>query len=165
MVLGDGRIITGSYDTKVYVSDDGGGALYSLTDSNAIIKVLFESTNGDLIVGNANGKLFRYDTNTWNVETFTLPHGKAISSIQQYDNSTYAIGSKSGHLSIVDVSTFSEQNTLVATGYSVGSFQDSTTAIYLATTTPTSSKIYLFDVDTDGDGVTDRLDAFPAEPT
>ena len=165
MVLGDGRIITGSYDTKVYVSDDGGGALYSLTDSNAIIKVLFEDSNGDLIVGNANGKLFRYDTNTWNVETLTLPHGKAISSIQQYDNSTYAIGSKSGHLSIVDVSTFSEQNTLVATGYSVGSFQDSTTAIYLATTTPTSSKIYLFDVDTDGDGVTDRLDAFPAEPT
>ena len=41
-VLTDGRIITGSYDTKIYVSDDGGGALGTLTDSNAIIKVLFE---------------------------------------------------------------------------------------------------------------------------
>jgi len=165
MILDDGRIVTGSYDTKVYISDDGGGLINSLTDSNSIIKVLFEDSNGDLIVGNTNGKLFRYDTNTWAVETLTLPHGKAISSIQQYDNSTYAIGSKSGHISIVDVSTFSEQNTLVATGYSIGSFQDYTTAIYLATTTPTSSKIYLFDVDTDGDGVTDRLDVFPTEPT
>ncbi|MCS5533982.1 MAG: hypothetical protein NZ736_06980, partial [Candidatus Poseidoniaceae archaeon] len=165
MVLDDGRIITGSYDTKVYVSDEYGGSLYSLTDSNAIIKVLFEDSNGDLIVGNANGNLFRYDTNSWDVETLTLSHGKAISSIQQYDNSTYAIGSKNGHITIVDVSTFSEQNTLVATGYSIGSFQDYTTAIYLATTTPTGSKIYLFDVDTDGDGVTDRLDVFPTEPT
>ncbi len=165
MVLDDGRVITGSYDTKVYVSDDGGGLLYSLTDSTAIIKVLFEDSNGDLIVGTANGKLFRYDTNSWDVEILSLSHGKAISSIQQYDNSTYAIGSKSGHLSIVDVSTFSEQNTLVATGYTIGSFQDYTTAIYLASTTPTSSKIYLFDVDSDGDGVTDRLDEFPTEST
>jgi hypothetical protein len=54
-VLNDGRIITGSYDTKVYVYDDGGSMLYSLTDSNAIIKVLFEDSNGDLIVGTANG--------------------------------------------------------------------------------------------------------------
>jgi len=165
MVLDDGRVITGSYDTKVYVSDDGGGALYSLTDSNAIIKVLFEDSNGDLIVGTNNGKLFRYDTNTWDVETLSLSHGKAISSIQQYDNSTYAIGSKSGHLSIVDVSTFSEQNTLTATGYTIGSLQDYTTAIYLASTTPTSSKIYLFDIDSDSDGVTDRLDAFPTDST
>ena len=165
MVLDDGRVITGSYDTKVYVSDDGGGALYSLTDSNAIIKVLFEDSNGDLIVGTNNGKLFRYDTNTWDVETLSLSHGKAISSIQQYDNSTYAIGSKSGHLSIVDILTFSEQNTLTATGYTIGSLQDYTTAIYLASTTPTSSKIYLFDIDSDSDGVTDRLDAFPTDST
>jgi hypothetical protein len=41
MVLDDGRVIAGSYDTKVYVSDDGGGPLYSLTDSTAIIKVLW----------------------------------------------------------------------------------------------------------------------------
>ena len=165
MVLDDGRVITGSYDTKVYVSDEYGGALYSLTESNAIIKVLFEDSNGDLIVGNANGNLYRYDTNNWNVETLTLSHGKAISHIQQYDNSTYAIGSKNGHLSLVDVTTFSEQNTLTAAGYSIGSVQDYTTAVYLATTTPTSSKVYLFDIDSDSDGVTDRLDDFPSDST
>ena len=164
-VLNDGRIITGSYDTKVYVYDDGGSALYSLTDSNAIIKVLFEDSNGDLIVGTANGKLLRYNTTSWSFESLTLSHGKAISSIQQYDNLTYAIGSKSGHLSIVDVTTFSEQNTHVATGYVIGSLQYYTTAIYVASTTPTSSKIYLFDIDSDSDGVTDRLDKFPTEPT
>ena len=164
-VLNDGRIITGSYDTKVYVYDDGGSMLYSLTDSNAIIKVLFEDSNGDLIVGTANGKLLRYNTTSWAVESLTLSHGKAISSIQQYENSTYAIGSKSGHLSIVDVLTLSEQNTHVATGYVIGSLQYYTTAIYVASTTPTGSKIYLFDIDSDSDGVTDRLDKFPNEPT
>jgi len=164
-VLNDGRLIAGSYDTKVYVSDEGGSALYSLTDSNAIIKVLFEDSNGDLIVGTANGRLLRYNTTSWAFESLTLSHGKAISSIQQYDNSTYAIGSKSGHLSIVDVTTFSEQNTHIATGYVIGSLQYYTTAIYVASTTPTSSKIYLFDIDSDSDGVTDRLDKFPNEPT
>ena len=164
-VLNDGRLIAGSYDTKVYVSDEGGSALYSLTDSNAIIKVLFEDSNGDLIVGTANGRLLRYNTTSWAFESLTLSHGKAISSIQQYVNSTYAIGSKSGHLSIVDVTTFSEQNTHIATGYVIGSLQYYTTAIYVASTTPTSSKIYLFDIDSDSDGVTDRLDKFPNEPT
>lgn len=165
LVLDDGRIIAGSYDSKVYVSDDGGGALYSLTESSAIINVLFEDSNGNLLVGTANGMLIRYDTNTWNAETLSLPHGKAITSIQQYDNSTYAIGSKSGHLSIVDVSTFSHQNTLTATGYVIGSLQDYTTAVYVASTTPSSSKIYLFDLDSDSDGVTDRLDKFPTDST
>lgn len=164
-VLSDGRIVLGAYDKKTYISDNDGTPLTTLTDSTSIINVAMEDHNGDLLIGTANGNLYRYDTNSWAVETLSLSHGSSIVSLEEFDNSTYHIGTQNGKLTQVDVSGFTEGDTYDSTGRVVGSMQVYTGEIYIVTSTPTLSKIRLYDLDTDGDGVTDQTDAFPLEFT
>tara|TARA_B110000444_G_scaffold256134_1_gene291888 strand:+ start:17039 stop:19552 length:2514 start_codon:yes stop_codon:yes gene_type:complete len=164
-VLSDGRVVVGAYDKKVYVSGNDGTFLRTLTDSTAIVNTVMEDHNEDLIVGTANGKLFRYNTTSWTVETLSLTHGSSIVSIEEFDNSTYHIGTQNGRLTQVDVTGFSEGETYASSGRVIGSLQAFTGELYIVTSTATSSKIRLYDLDTDGDGVTDQVDLFPFEFT
>ena len=164
-ILSGGRIVLGSYDTKVYIVDNQGVSLVSLTDSNAIVNAVLEDHNGDLLVGTANGKLFRYNTDSWSVETLSLSHGKSIVSIEEFDNSTYHMGTQDGKLTQVQVLTFAEGSTYASSGRVIGSQQEFSGELYIVTSTTLSSKIRLYDLDTDGDGFTDQNDAFPLEFT
>ena len=164
-VLSDGRIVIGAYDKKVHISDNDGTSLTTLSESTAIVNVVMEDHNGDLLVGTANGKLFRYDTSSWAVETLSLTHGSSIVSIEEFDNSTYHIGTQNGKLTQVDVAGFSEGQTYTSSGRVIGSLQSFTGEVYIVTSTSTLSKIRLYDLDTDGDGVTDQVDVFPLEFT
>ena len=86
-----------------YVSGNDGTVLRTLTDSTAIVNAVMEDHNGDLLVGTANGKLYRYDTDSWAVETLSLAHGASIVSLEEYDNSTYHVGTQNGKLTQVGV--------------------------------------------------------------
>ena len=163
-VLSDGRIAIGAYDKKVYIfSNQGGTSLTTLTESTSIVNSLLEDHNGDLLVGTSNGKLFRYNTSTWTYETLTLSHGYSVVSLDEFDNMTYHVGTQNGELSLVDVSSFTEQNSYSSSGRVVGSFQAFTGEVYIVTSFTSFSKIRLYDLDSDGDGYTDQLDAFPLE--
>jgi hypothetical protein len=165
-IISGGRLVLGSYDSNVYIaSSEDGLILATLSDSNAIINDVLEDHNGDLLVGTANGNLFRYDTNSWAVETLSLSHGKSIISLEEYNNLTYHIGTQNGKLTQVQVSTFTEGSTYSSSGRVVGSTQEFSGELYIVTSFTASSKIRLYDLDTDGDGVTDQLDAFPLEFT
>jgi len=164
-ILSDGRIIMGAYDKKVHVSANDGTVLTTLTDSTAIVNVVMEDHNGDLLVGTANGILYRYTTNTWNVETLSLTHGASIVSLEEYDNSTYHIGTQNGKLTQVDVTGFIEEDTYASSGRVLGSIQAFTGEIYIVTSSTSGSSIRMYGVDTDGDGVTDQIDDFPLEFT
>jgi hypothetical protein len=164
-ILSDGRIVIGAYDKKVHVSSNDGVALTNLAESSAIVNVVMEDHDGNLLVGTANGKLYRYDTTTWAVETLSLSHGNSIVSLEEYDNSTYHIGTQNGKLTQVDVTGFTEGDTYASSGKVIGSKEAFTGEIYIVTSSPTTSKIRLYDVDTDGDGFTDQIDAFPMEFT
>ena len=164
-ILSDGRIIMGAYDKMVHVSSNDGTVLTTLTESTAIVNVVMEDHNGDLLVGTANGKLYRYDTDSWAVETLSLAHGASIVSLEEYDNSTYHVGTQNGKLTQVGVIGFSEEDTYTSAGRVIGSKQAFTGEIYIVTSSGSFSKIRLYGVDTDGDGVTDQIDAFPFEFT
>lgn len=164
-IISGGRLVLGSYDTKVYIAGNDGISITTLTDSSAIVNAVLEDHNGDLLVGTSNGKLFRYDTNSWAVETLSLSHGKSIVSLEEYNNLTYHIGTQNGKLTHVQVSTFSEGSTYSSTGRVVGSVQEFSGELYIVTSFSLSSKIRLYDLDTDGDGITDQTDAFPLEFT
>ncbi len=162
-VLSDGRIVIGSYDKKVYVFSNQGTSLTTLTESTAIVNSLIEDHNGDLLVGTANGKLHRYNTSSWAHETLSLSHGYSIVSLEEFDNMTYHIGTQNGELTLVSVSSFTEQISYSSTGRVIGSFAAYTGEVYIVTSSSSSSKIRLYDLDSDGDGYTDQLDAFPSE--
>lgn len=164
-VLSDGRIVIGSYDKKVYISSNDGVGLTALTEPNAIITSVFEDHSGNLLVGTTNGMLYRYDTNSWAVETLSISHGSSIVSIEEYGNSTYHLGTQNGKLTQVDFTAFTEGDTFDSSGSVIGSIQAFTGQMYIASTFISSTKIRLYDLDTDGDGVTDQLDAFPLEFT
>jgi hypothetical protein len=164
-ILSDGRIVIGAYDKKVHVSSNEGVALTNLAESSAIVNVVMEDHDGNLLVGTANGKLYRYDTTTWAVETLSLSHGSSIVSLEEYDNSTYHVGTQNGKLTQVDVTGFTEGDTYASSGKVIGSKEAFTGEIYIVTSSPTTSKIRLYDLDTDGDGITDQIDAFPMEFT
>jgi len=164
-ILSDGRIIMGAYDKMVHVSSNDGTVLTTLTESTAIVNVVMEDHNGDLLVGTANGKLYRYDTDSWAVETLSLAHGASIVSLEEYDNSTYHVGTQNGKLTQVAVTGFTEEGTYASVGRVIGSKQAFTGEIYIVTSSGSFSKIRLYGVDTDGDGVTNQIDAFPFEFT
>ena len=164
-ILSDGRIVMGAYDKKVYVSTNDGTILTTLSEPSAIVNVIMEDHNGDLLVGTANGNLYRYDTTTWAVETLSLSHGNSLVSLEEYDNLTYHVGTQNGKLTQVDVTGFAEGDTYASSGKVIGSKEAFTGEIYIVTSTSTTSKIRLYGVDTDGDGFTDQDDAFPMEFT
>jgi len=164
-ILSNSRIVIGAYDKKVHVSSNDGTVLTTLSESTAIVNVVMEDHNGNLLVGTANGNLYRYDTDSWAVETLSLSHGSSIVSLEEFGNSTYHIGTQNGKLTQVDVAGFSEGNTYDSSGKVLGSKQEFSGEIYIITSTVTTSKIRLYDVDTDGDGFGDKIDIFPSEFT
>jgi len=164
-IISNGRIVVGAYDSKVHISANDGTSLTTLTESTAIVNVVMEDHNGDLLVGTANGNLFRYNTDSWAVETLSLSHGSSIVSLEEFGNSTYHIGTQNGKLTQVDVAGFTEGNTYVSTGQVLGSKPIFTGEIFIVTSSVSTSKIRLYDVDTDGDGVGDQSDVFPLEFT
>jgi len=165
VVLADGRMALGGYDSKVHISDNGGTLLTTLTEPGGIINALFEDHDGHLIVGAANGAIYRYDTNSWAVETLALSHGSSIIHLEELDNSTYIAGTQNGKLTVIDGATFVEGETYTSQGAVTGSAIPFTGEVYIVTSFLSYSKIRLYDLDTDGDGVTDTNDAFPNEIT
>lgn len=165
VVLDDGRMAMGGYDSKVHVADNGGTLLTTLTEPGGIVNALIQDHDGNLIVGSSNGAIYRYDTNSWSVETLALSHGSSIIHLEELDNSTYIAGSQNGKLTMIDGATFAEGETYVSQGAVSGSASPFTGEIYIVTSFLSYSKIRLYDLDTDGDGVTDTNDAFPNEIT
>jgi hypothetical protein len=164
-IISNGRIVIGAYDNKVHISANDGTSLTTLTESTAIVNVVMEDHNGDLLVGTANGNLYRYNTDSWAVETLSLSHGSSIVSLEEFGNSTYHIGTQNGKLTQVDVTGFTEGNTYTSIGQVLGSKLVFSGEIFIVTSSVATSKIRLYDVDTDGDGFGDQIDVFPLEFT
>lgn len=165
LVLDDGRIALGGYDSKVHISDNGGTLLTTLSEPGGIVNALIQDHDGHLVVGAANGAVYRYNTNSWAVETLSLSHGSSIVHLEEVDNSTYIAGTQNGKLTMIDGATFSEEETYTSQGSVIGSSTPFTGEVYIVTSFLSSSKVRLYDLDTDGDGVTDSNDAFPLELT
>lgn len=165
IVLDDGRLALGGFDSKVTIVDNGGSTLISLNEPSGIINALFEDHDGNLVVGSANGAIYRYNTNSWAVETLSLSHGKSIVNLEEIDNSTYIAGTQDGKVTMIDGAAFSEGETYASQGMVVGTKTEYTGQVYIATSFLSYSKVRLYDLDTDGDGVTDTNDAFPTEIT
>lgn len=165
LVLDNGRIALGGYDSKVHISDNGGTLLSTLSEPSGIVNALMQDHDGNLIVGAANGAVYRYDTNSWSVETLSLSHGSSIVHLEEVGNSTYIAGTQNGKLTLIDGATFSEGETYTSQGAVIGSSTPFTGEVFIVTSFLSSSKVRLYDLDTDGDGVTDTNDAFPLELT
>jgi len=95
-----------------------------------------------------------------------LPNGKQVTLLEEgRDEDQLFIGTKQGELYDISLTNYSIIDSFSGTGDVIGMVETFAGQIYIIGSTPTSSKVHLFDLDTDGDGINDELDAFPSDPT
>ena len=73
------------------------------------------------------------------------------------------VGTQNGKLHVIDGTTFAESDDYSSAGRVIMGVYGSSGELYIISTFSTSSKIRLYDLDSDGDGVTDSQDHFPLD--
>ena len=164
-IISEDRIVTGGRDNLVKVFTQDGTEVKSLSDFSSYPTKIINDGSGNILVGCANGDLFRYDFATWNMESLRISSDHSIISINIDDDGDILVGTQNGRLHIIDSSTFTEEHSFESPGRVMNAKFGSNGELYIISAFSTSSKVRLFDLDTDGDGITDSLDAFPLDET
>ena len=159
-ILSDGRLVLASYDKKIYVNSPDGQLINTLSEPNGIVSQVHMVDNQTMLAGTTGGTVYAYDTDTWAVDSLALGHTKQTTSLST-SWGMYVVGSKQGKVAFVDAANFTLIESFTASGDIIGILQSFTGQFYAVGTTPDITKIRYFDLDTDGDGVNDRNDAFP----
>ena len=161
-LISQDRIVTGGRDNLVKISSND-GTLERDFSFNSYPTQIVNDGNGHIIVGCANGDLFRYDVTNWNKEETSISSNQAVYSITMTDDDKILVGTQNGILHQINSTTFSEEKDYSAPGrVMLGTFGNSG-ELFIISTFSSSSKIRLYDLDNDGDGVSDSQDAFPLD--
>lgn len=161
-ILKDGRLVLASYDKKIYINSAEGQLVNTLNEPNAIVSSVFLASNTTLLAGTTGGTVYLYNTDTWSVSSLSMGHTKQTTFIGSAYN-MHVVGAKQGKVAFLDASNFSLLESFTASGDIVGVYAEFNGPFYAVGTTPDSTKIRYFDLDSDGDGVNDRNDAFPTD--
>ena len=159
-ILPDGRLVLASYDKKIYINSNSGALEETLSEPNAIVSSIVAVDATTIVAGTTGGTVYRYDTESWAVETLALDHSKQTTYVSSTSN-YLIIGAKQGKVSFLDDTNFSLLNTFTSSGDIIGILHQSDGTFYTVGVTPDATKIRYFDLDSDLDGVNDRNDPFP----
>jgi len=164
-IISENRIVTGGRDNLVKITTQGGVLEQTLSDFTSYPTEIINDGNGNIIIGCANGDVFRYDFTDWSHNETSISSSQSIISINVASDGRIMVGTQNGNLHILDDETFTEGETYPSPGRVMMGVFGSNGELYIISSFSTSSKIRLYDLDTDGDGVTDNADAFPLDST
>jgi hypothetical protein len=164
-IISDNRIVTGGRDNLVKITTQGGVLERTLSDFTSYPTKIINDGNGNIIIGCVNGDVFRYDFTDWSHNETSISSSESIISINLAPDGRIMLGTQNGNLHILDDETFTEEETFSSPGrVMMGIFGDNG-ELYIISSFSTSSQIRLYDLDSDGDGVTDNADDFPLDST
>jgi hypothetical protein len=164
-MISDNRIVTGGRDNLVKITTQSGVLEHTLPGFTSYPTKIINDGNGNIIIGCANGDIFRYDFTDWSHNETSISSGQSIISINMDSDGRIMVGTQNGNLHILDSDTFTEEGTFPSAGRVMMGAFGSNGELYIISSFSTSSNIRLYDLDTDGDGVTDNADAFPLDAT
>ena len=164
-MISDDRIVTGGRDNLVKVTTQEGVLQGSLSDFTSYPTKIINDGNGNIIIGCSNGDLFRYqfsseNPSNWNMEQTSISSNNIL-SINIADDGRIMVGVQNGKLHIIDSETFTEEESFTSSGRVLMGVFGSNGELFIISSFSSSSKVRLFDLDSDGDGITDNDDAFP----
>ena len=164
IISGD-RIVTGGRDNVVKVSNQEGIVERTLSGFTSYPSKILHDGAGNLLIGCSNGDIFRYNMSDWTREESSISSGQNIISISFAEDGDILVGTQNGKLHQLNGTTFTEESVYSASGRVILGTYGMSGELYVISTFTTSSKIRLYDLDNDGDGVTDSQDAFPNDST
>ena len=165
-VTPQGHIITGGRDRTLRVHQGDGSHTGTLTEPNSEVTDIMGDSNGLVHAITKDGLYLAYNSSDWNLSHSMTPSppGELV-SLHDIDAERIALGGAVGLVHLMNRSTgITEQTLNQGNGEVVGVLGEGDALVVLMSFA-SSSDIMLFDIDTDGDGVVDSVDAFPLDST
>ena len=163
-VTENNQLVMGGFDSKLHIFDQQGNLIAQKSEPTSYIKCLKDLGNGSLLGGSGDGKLHYYDyTNSWTHSYISISN-EQITVFDDFNDTAYFVIDGDDEIYFVDKSSSVILNTLssyVGSIYVLGELSGQVSVI----NTGTIAGILFFDLDSDGDGVSDVLDDFPNDST
>ncbi len=162
-IISDNRIVTGGRDNLVKISTQDGELERTLSGFTSYPTQIINDGNGNIIIGCTNGDIFRYDFTDWTHNETSISSSQSILSINMASDGRILVGTLNGNLHVLDPDSFTEENSYSSAGRVMMGVYGDEGQIYIISSFTSSSNVRLYDLDTDGDGVTDTVDDFPLD--
>ena len=161
----DNQLVMGGFDSKLHVFDQQGNLITQKSEPTSYISKLDDLGNGVIIGGSGNGKLHFYNyTNSWE-HSYISVSSTQITSLGKFNDTAHFAIDSDDEIYILDLTTKTIADTISSdfgSNYIIGELSGTISVIK---NTGGISEVLFFDLDSDGDGVSDTLDVFPFDST
>ena len=159
------QLVMGGFDSKLHIFDQQGNLITQKSQPTSYMSKLDDLGNGVIIGGSGDGKLHFYNyTNSWEHSYISLSSNQ-ITSLGKFNETAYFAIDGDDEIYIIDLATKTIANTITSnfgSSYIIGELSGTISVII---NTGQIAEILYFDLDSDGDGVSNTLDAFPYDST
>lgn len=173
LVLSDGRVITSGGDHKVFIHDFSQDPVnvQSLQVDDRILGIEVDSTEYHLFAHDANGNLTRWALSDWSEVSLRVDDTNCgtcdfdFGSLSPDDMQMHLGAVSQQKIWTVDTGNMTLNQTLGSQGVTLSTMRGERGELYILSAYSDSTKVRLYDVDTDGDGSVDSQDDFPEDST
>ena len=158
-------LVMGGFDSKLHIFNQQGVLVTQKSEPLSYLSSLKDFGNGILVAGSGDGSLHFYDyNNTWSHSYLSIS-SQQITHIDDFNENSYFAIDGNDEIYFIDNSSnlvTSSFSSNLGAKYVLGELSGQISVIF---NVESNSKILFYDLDGDGDGISDTLDDFPTDAT